>query len=257
MTCLAAFWPVGWGVAVGQGQSWVAEAAVDCVNPLSGANGDAEFSRGNTLVAITAPFGMNTWAPQTDGDASPFYQVKHKRFEGMRLTHQPSIWVRDYGDLLVMPVTGVPQESVKQRGSGFRHEREVARPYYYSVDLDRYAARFEVVPTTRCALMRITHPVGAEASIVFTLEGEVETEWDSENRRIRGKATHVTFGAPGGFGNYFVAEFDRPFSSVEVSVADRTKTIVVRFSAEAEANSTSLRIGASFIGYEQAMLNQR
>ncbi|MCA9257881.1 MAG: glycoside hydrolase family 92 protein, partial [Planctomycetales bacterium] len=50
---------------------------------------------------------------------------------------------------------------------------------------------------------------------------------------------------------------DRPFSSVEVSVADRTKTIVVRFSAEAEANSTSLRIGASFIGYEQAMLNQR
>lgn len=75
---------------------------VDCVNPLSGANGDSEFSRGNTLAAIVAPFGMTTWAPQTDGNASPFYQVKHQQFEGLRATHQPSIWVRDYGDFLLM-----------------------------------------------------------------------------------------------------------------------------------------------------------
>ncbi|MGC3959640.1 MAG: hypothetical protein QM813_17340 [Verrucomicrobiota bacterium] len=34
---------------------------VDCVNPLSGANGDAQFSCGNTVVAIVAPFGMTTW----------------------------------------------------------------------------------------------------------------------------------------------------------------------------------------------------
>ena len=52
---------------------------VDCVNPLSGTNGDAEFSRGNTLVAIVAPFGMTTWAPQTDANAGPFYQMKHEQ----------------------------------------------------------------------------------------------------------------------------------------------------------------------------------
>jgi hypothetical protein len=44
----------GWSTAL------VCGADVDCVNPLSGANGDYEFSRGNTVVAIVAPFGMTT-----------------------------------------------------------------------------------------------------------------------------------------------------------------------------------------------------
>jgi len=93
---------------------------VDCVNPLSGTNGDAEFSRGNTVPAIVAPFGMTTWAPQTDGSVSPFYQMKHARFEGIRATHQPSIWVRDYGNFLIMPVVGPWQGSSKDRASDFR-----------------------------------------------------------------------------------------------------------------------------------------
>jgi len=110
---------------------------VDCVNPLSGTNGDAEFSRGNTVPAIVAPFGMTTWAPQTDGSVSPFYQMKHTRFEGIHATHQPSIWVRDYGDFLMMPVVGKWQGSSKDRSSEFSHEHEAARPYSYSVELPR------------------------------------------------------------------------------------------------------------------------
>jgi len=230
---------------------------VDCVNPLSGANGDSEFSRGNTVVAIVAPFGMTTWAPQTDANAGPFYQMKHQQFEGIRATHQPSIWVRDYGNFLIMPVVGPWEGSVRNRASAFSHDHEIVRPYYYSVELERYHTKLELTPSERCAIMRFDFPDTSEASVVFNAEGEIETDHDSGKRRIRGKATHVTFGAPGGFGKYFVAEFDRPYESVELGHKDKTTTAAIHFAAVKQGKPVLMRIGTSFISYEQAELNLR
>jgi putative alpha-1,2-mannosidase len=136
----------------------LAAEPVDTINPLSGTNGDTEFSRGNTVPAIVAPFGMTTWAPQTDGSASPFYQMKHRQWEGIRATHQPSVWVRDYGDFLVTPLVGEWRGTQKSRASAFCHEKETAKAYYYSAWLDRYETKVELVPTERCSLMRFTFP---------------------------------------------------------------------------------------------------
>ena len=230
---------------------------VDCVNPLSGTNGDAEFSRGNTLAAIVSPFGMTTWAPQTDGEASPFYQMKHARFEGIRATHQPSIWIRDYGDFLVLPVVGNGEGSRRDRASPFSHEKEAARPYHYSVDLERYQTRLEFTPSERCAMLRLTFPGTDEAALVFENEGPVETNCDPEKHRIRGKAIHVTFGAPGGFGMFFVAEFERPFASAEAKQNGKLTTATVRLTPTNSKTPVLARIGTSFIGFEQAELNLR
>ncbi len=228
---------------------------VDCVNPLSGANGDAQFSRGNTVVSIVAPFGMTTWAPQTDGNESPFYQVKHRQFEGIRATHQPSIWIRDYGDFLIMPVVGAWTGKPKDRASAFSHERETARPYYYSVDLERYGTRVELTPTERCAVMQFTFPDTDSASIVFQNEGPVETSYDAARRQIRGKATHVTFGAPGGFGMFFVAEFQEPFASAEVAQEGKMSTAAIHLGRVQAGKPVLMRVGTSFISHEQAALN--
>lgn len=230
---------------------------VDCVNPLSGANGDAEFSRGNTLVAMVAPFGMTTWAPQTDGEASPFYQVKHRQFEGIRATHQPSIWIRDYGDFLIMPVVGGWEGLPKDRASEFSHETEIVRPYYYSVDLKRYATRMELTPTERCSMLRFTFPNSGDASIVLNNEGPVEAGYDPENQQVRGKATHVTFGAPGGFGMYFIVELQTPFESVDVKHNGRMTTAAVHFQKVRAGRPVLMRVGTSFISHEQAALNLR
>ncbi|RYD46001.1 MAG: hypothetical protein EOP85_08270, partial [Verrucomicrobiaceae bacterium] len=158
---------------------------VDCVNPLSGTDSDGEFSRGNTVPAIVAPFGMTTWAPQTDGSVSPFYQMKHGRFEGIRATHQPSIWVRDYGNFLIMPVVGEWKGSNKDRSSEFSHDKESARPYHYTVELPRYRTTLELVPTERCSVFQFAFPTGTEAKVVFDAEGEIDVAYDSEKRRIR------------------------------------------------------------------------
>ncbi|HTI97399.1 MAG TPA: GH92 family glycosyl hydrolase [Dongiaceae bacterium] len=241
---------IGWAAATLTGDP------VDCVNPLSGANGDSEFSRGNTVVAIVAPFGMTTWAPQTDGNASPFYQVKHTQFEGIRATHQPSIWIRDYGDFLIMPVVGAWEGSQHDRASQFSHEHEIARPYYYSVDLERYHTRLELTPTERCALLHFTFPDTNAATVVFNYEGTVDITYDATKHQIRGKATHVTFGAPGDFGTYFVAEFDSPFASVDVKQNGKQVTAAVHFAVVKADQPVALRVATSFIGYEQAAVNQ-
>ncbi|QJE96599.1 GH92 family glycosyl hydrolase [Luteolibacter luteus] len=228
---------------------------VDTINPLSGTNGDAEFSRGNTVPAIVAPFGMTTWAPQTDGSVSPFYQMKHTRFEGIRATHQPSIWVRDYGDFLVMPLVGETLDSPKDRASDFSHAKESARAYHYSIFLDRYQVTAEIVPTDRCSLMRFTFPDSDKSAVVFDNEGEVDAAFDPSKRKIRGKAKHVTFGAPGNFAMYFVAEFDQPFEVVEAKSKEKMVTATVRFASTKSAKPVLMKIGTSFISYEQAELN--
>ncbi len=251
---LISIWTVGswvWASAPLTGDS------VDCVNPLSGANGDAQFSRGNTVVAIVAPFGMTTWAPQTDGEAGPFYQMKYKQFEGIRATHQPSIWVRDYGDFLIMPVVGSWEGSRQDRASKFSHEKETARPYYYSVELERYSTRIELTPTERCSMMQFTFPDTDKASIVFNSEGPVATTYDAAKRQIRGKATHVTFGAPGGFGMFFVVEFQQPFESVDLKPDGKMTTAAVHLTKVQAGKPVAMRIGTSFISYEQAALNLR
>jgi predicted alpha-1,2-mannosidase len=230
---------------------------VDCVNPLSGANGDSEFSRGNTVVAIVAPFGMTTWAPQTDADASPFYQMKHTRFEGIRATHQPSIWVRDYGEFLIMPVVGPWEGSRRDRASKFSHDRETARPYYYAVDLERYGTRIELTPTERCSMMRFGFPGTDNANIVFAFEGTMEIACDPSRHQVRGKATHVTFGAPGGFANYFIAEVDQPFESADLKTEGKMVTGAIHLAKVKAGKPVTMRIGTSFIGFEQAALNLR
>lgn len=233
------------------------EEPVDCVNPLSGTNGDTEFSRGNTLAAIVAPFGMTTWAPQTDGSASPFYQMKHTRFEGIRATHQPSVWIRDYGDVLVMPVVGDTSGTPKSRSSEFSHANEIARPYYYAASLDRYQTRLELVPSERCSFMRFTFPASSDAALVFDTEGEVDVAFDPAKGKIRGKATHVTFGAPGNFAMYFVAEFDQAFASAGTSREDKQVHASVKFGSTVAGRPVQMKIGTSFISYEQAALNLR
>ena len=227
---------------------------VDTINPLSGTNGDTEFSRGNTVPAIVAPFGMTTWVPQTDDSASPFYQMKHTQWEGIRATHQPSVWIRDYGDFLVTPVTGDWKGTRKSRASAFSHEKETAKAYYYSAWLDRYETKVELVPTERCSLMRFTFPTTDQAAVVFDNEGEIE-EFDPAQRKIRGAARHVTFGAPGNFAMYFVAEFDDTYKGFEIEKKDKKNTAAVRF--KSSGKPVNMKIGTSFISYEQAELNLR
>ena len=71
------------------------------VNIKQGTASDMRFSSGNTLPLVSVPFGMHAYSLQTFGKGGGwFYHPSHRQCEGIRLTHQPSPWVRDYGHIV-------------------------------------------------------------------------------------------------------------------------------------------------------------
>ncbi len=92
----------------------------DYVSPLVGTQSSFELSTGNTYPAISRPWGMNFWTPQTGkmGDGWQYVYTANK-IRGFKQTHQPSPWINDYGQFSIMPVTGKPEfeETSVQVGS--------------------------------------------------------------------------------------------------------------------------------------------
>ena len=78
----------------------------DYVSPLVGTQSSFELSTGNTYPAISRPWGMNFWTPQTGkmGDGWQYVYTANK-IRGFKQTHQPSPWINDYGQFSIMPVT--------------------------------------------------------------------------------------------------------------------------------------------------------
>ena len=72
------------------------------VNTKMGTDSEMSFSRGNTLPLCQLPFAMCAFSPQTEIPENPswFYNPHKDYIEGVRLTHQPSPWIGDYGPLL-------------------------------------------------------------------------------------------------------------------------------------------------------------
>lgn len=95
----------------------------DYVSPLVGTQSSFELSTGNTYPAISRPWGMNFWTPQTGkmGDGWQYVYTANK-IRGFKQTHQPSPWINDYGQFSIMPVTGKPEfeeDKHRQAGSAF------------------------------------------------------------------------------------------------------------------------------------------
>ena len=75
------------------------------VNTKMGADSKMEFSRGNTLPLCQLPFGMCAFCPETQiprNTPTWFYDPSKDYIDGVRLTHQPSPWIGDYGTFVFM-----------------------------------------------------------------------------------------------------------------------------------------------------------
>lgn len=225
----------------------------DLVNPLVGTQSTFELSTGNTYPAIAMPWGMNFWTPQTGENGSGWqYVYTDNKIRGIKQTHQPSPWINDYGAFSLMPETGTPVLSNKERGSWFSHKSEEARPYYYKVYLADYDITAEVAPTERAAIMRFIYPQTDQAIMVidaFDSAGNVTA--DPDKGRITGKACNNHGGVTDNFANYFVIDFDRPFTLAvsEDSIA------AIRFTPTERGEVVTARVASSFISPEQAILN--
>ena len=237
------------------------------VNPLMGSQSSFELSTGNTYPAIARPWGMNFWTPQTGkmGDGWQYTYTANK-IRGFKQTHQPSPWINDYGQFSIMPVVGKPEFNEEKRASWFAHKGETATPYYYKVYLAEHDVVTEMAPTERAVLFRFTFPENDHSYVVVDAfdKGSYIKVIPEENKII-GYSTKNSGGVPENFKNYFVIQFDKPFTFVSTVFENN----ILPNETEAKGNHTGAvigfatkkgeivhaRVASSFISPEQAELN--
>ena len=245
---------------------------VDYVNPLVGTQSSFELSAGNTYPAIARPWGMNFWTPQTGKMGNGWqYTYTVNKIRGFKQTHQPSPWINDYGQFSLMPVVGEPVFDEEKRASWFSHKGEVAKPYYYRAYLADYDVLVELTPTERAALFRFTFPESEHSYVVidaFHRGNFPEAPYvrvDAARNRIIGYTTRNSGGVPSNFKNYFVVEFDKPFTYkavVSEGRIDESKAegkadhvgAIIGFSTR-KGELVHARVASSFISEEQAIRN--
>jgi predicted alpha-1,2-mannosidase len=242
---------------------------VDLVNPLMGSDSNFALSNGNTYPAIALPWGMNFWTPQTAkmGDGWIYaYDATH--IQGIKQTHQPSPWINDYGQFSLFAMTNVLKIDGMKRASWFSHKAETVKPYYYSVYLADYDVKAEVTPTERAAIFQFTFPENKNSYILVDAFNKGSfVKIIREENKIVGYSTRNSGGVAANFKNFFVVQFDRPFSEGEVwsdtsvvkNISELTANHVgaaIRFETK-RGDMVHARVASSFVSIEQAELNLR
>lgn len=185
---------------------------VQYVDPFIGTGG-----HGHTYPGATLPHGMVQLSPDTrlDGwDGCGGYHYSDNFIYGFTHTHLSGTGVSDYGDILLMPVSGKPSPDNKIYGSGFSHVNEKASAGFYSVKLDDDRITAELTATTRVGFHRYKFSNAKNNNIILDLKHRDEVIESSLKiinlhtiaglRRSKAWADNQYV--------YFVIEFSKPFS---------------------------------------------
>ncbi len=141
---------------------------IQLVNVKQGTKSVPRFSQGNTLPLVQRPFGMASFCPQTERNGTWFYHPDSHSVEGIRLTHQPSPWINDYGTFLMTPQNDIIANTHDGAWGGHRPQNDVMTPSYLKVRFLRSNCDFELTPTERGAVCRLTY-LDARKSVLSLL----------------------------------------------------------------------------------------
>ncbi len=242
--------------------------AVSWVNPYIG-TGSGPIGYGGMMPFVTAPFGMTDWTPQTRQNkiSGVSYKYEDTKISGFIGTHQPAIWMGDYGYVTLMAQTGALRTTPDGRSMGYTHADETVHPDVYSVTMTDAAGqrvRAEMTATERCSYLRFTFPAG-EASRVLVeasrpgIKGSAQV--DAAANEITGfnpdrMDKHLGPKALPNFKGYFVVQFRKPFQHAETygMAGDGERGAYAEFATKA-GERIDVRVGTSFLSIEQARAN--
>ncbi|NLA23675.1 MAG: glycoside hydrolase family 92 protein [Bacteroidales bacterium] len=145
------------------------------VNPIIGTD-----DHGHTFPGAIMPFGMVQLSPDTrldSWDGCSGYHYTDSIIYGFSHTHLSGTGVSDYGDILLMPMSGFystinisdnPNQAAYT--SVFSHDSEVAEPGYYSVHLKNPDVNVELSVTDRVGIHKYKFNKKEEHYIILDLE---------------------------------------------------------------------------------------
>ena len=228
------------------------------VNVMQGTDSIREFSHGNVLPLISAPFGMTDWSVQNAGDINErfFFQSRRNTFHGIRATHQPSPWAGDYGHFLIFPQSGPVTLDSEARSSDYDAAATVMRPDYLRIHLKKYNLTTELTSSERAAIWRVHFDRSARVGrLVFDLPGDAQLQM--KGNQLWGYTKYHGGSAAGDFHCYFVATLDRPITggqSVGTETNSGKGSGYIEFATD-NGKPLEMRIATSFISREQAQIN--
>src|ERR1700760_1536919 len=243
--------------------------AVSYVNPLIGTQ-RSTIGYGGTMPFVATPFGLTSLTPQTRQNkiSVTSYNYDDTTISGFIGTHQPAIWMGDYGYVTVIPQVGELRTSPESRKLPYSHGSEKARPDFYGVSLDAGAdgtIQAEMTATERCSILRFTFPKTAEARVIVEASRPSIAGMASvypETREITGYNPHRMDAHLGPFAlpkfkGYFVVQFQQTPVDMKTYGMDDAKAELSRGAyAEFKPGQTiQVRVGTSFVSIEQARAN--
>jgi predicted alpha-1,2-mannosidase len=271
---------------------------VDYVNPLTGtplAGFKKGLEGGGTMPCVGTPFAMTNFVAQTCENkmGRMIYVYEDSTVMGFTATHQPTVWMGDYGYVSVMPQIGELKVLPEERALSFNHQDEVSKPYYYSIDLQASDKKIkgEIAAASRCGMFRFTFPQSGKSHLIIqgiNLNPKL-TDWandysarmnslrgylriDQEKREICGynpdrMSSQISPELPN-FKGYFIIQFDQPFDVFGTWQGNDTAGIQplnteqygTRMGAYISFNTkenevVKVKVATSFISLEQARKN--
>ena len=249
---------ISWSVRADDAKPPEPSAFLKYVNILQGVDSARGLSHGNTLPLVGMPWGMTDWTIQ---DPKAFLHPTDK-VSGFRATHEPSPWMGDYGQFVLMPQSGVLTMDTKSRASEYDASSLVLQPDYERVDFAKYQITAELTATERCAVFRLTYHRGDTGRLILNALGASEIHIDG--RTIQGVSRINHGGVSKNFGHYFVIELDRDITTSGTfinnlatgagSATGNDAAGYVEFKTTANA-PVEVKVGTSFISWEQAKQN--
>lgn len=244
--------------------------------PASLKHGGGTELNANTIPAVTLPFAMVQWTPQTQTSETkciPPYFYKDSLLNGFRGSHWLSgSCTQDYGSFTVMPITGKLKTAATNYQTRFSHADEETSPYSYKVNLPAYNISAAITGTLRCGLMEFTAQKADSLYLLITPNsdfGEGFVKIDASKGEVYGynpaHRIYQGWGKPAGFNGYFVIKFEKAFSSkgtfagsniFSVDSIKNQKNIgaFVGYAVQ-QGEKLRIRIGTSFSSLEGARQN--
>lgn len=269
---------------------------VDYVNPLIGtaSTGFAKgLDGGGTMPSVGTPFGMTNFVAQTGENymsrMNYFYETDS--VIGFLASHQPTVWMGDYGYVSVMPQIGDLKLLPADRGLTFDHKNEISKPYYYSVVMnaaDNKKIKGEIAGASHCGIIKFTYPATQNARIILqgiNLNSGIKHWANDYTHRLKTLKGYVNINKAKNeitgynpdrmsaqigpelpnFKGYFVVQFSKPFASfgtwdnndVNKGSTEQYGTRMGAYVdfATKEKEVVEVRIATSFISIEQARKN--
>jgi predicted alpha-1,2-mannosidase len=222
------------------------------VNIKMGTKSVFRRSNGNTLPLTQLPFGMVSFCPQTDEAVGWFYHPDHEYCEGIRLTHQPSPWIRDYGPYLMTPQNDNVADRSSLAWSGCRVQDSVLRPDYMKVTFLRSNCTFELTPTERCAALRLTFRDDRPSFLSFLpIIGNYTYRFDQKTSTLIGTNDGHSMDDSKDFTHYIAVRFLNGLDlERNYSVGENEKAA---FHVGVKSGVVEARLGSSYISAEMAI----